>query len=277
MQAGRIEDAFSMAAFLAFLELRSFRADHPFLTDTEVVNSLSHIKTSAIGLDYPGGLALLRDLDSSLDWKPSREKLRLFVYEWVRLVEPSWLRFVPYGREKLRRALEDNESQCFREAGLFDSVPDDSVVEWWDRVAALTRGASDAEKMKRARLAERLSLKHERKRLKSLKIHKEPKWVALEDNTLGYDILSYDLDTEGRIVSRLVEVKSKLSDIIFLTRTEWDNAVGAEHRVVFHVWDLPQERLREYRVREVAPNIPWDQGSGTWQNVRIMLEPQTST
>ncbi len=272
MQARGIKDAFSMAAFLAFLELRSFRAEHPCLTDAEVVASLNRVRTSAIGLDFRGGIALLRRLDSSLDWKQTKEHLRLFVYEWVRLVEPRWLRLVPYGREKLRNALGRDQVQCFREAGLFDADPDKKVVEWWDCMAALMRGASDAEKMKRARLAERLSLEHERMRLKGLGISEEPRWVALEDNTLGYDILSYDFDSEGRIVSRLVEVKSKLSDTIFLTRNEWENAFGAAQRTVIHVWDLPQERLREYRTSEMAPNIPLDQGTGTWQHVRITLE-----
>ena len=275
MQARRIEEAFSMAAFLAFLELRSFRTDHPSLTDEEAVASLVSVRSNASGLDFSGGLALLRSLDSSLDWEPTKDRLRLFVYEWIRLVEPGWLRLVPYGREKLRKALGPDEVQCFRGAGLFDESPDNEAIEWWDRLAALMRGVSDAERMKRARLAERLSFEHERTRLNRLGISKEPKWVALEDNTVGYDILSYNLDSEGRIVSRLVEVKSKLSDTIFLTRTEWENAFSAAQQTVLHVWDLPQKSLREYHPREIAPNIPQDQGAGTWQDVRIELDSRS--
>ena len=271
MQARKLEEAFSMAAFLAFLELRSFRTDHPSLTDAEAVASLVSLRSRASGLDFFGGLTLLQSLDSSLDWKPTKSRLRLFVYEWIRLVEPRWLRLVPYGREKLRQALERDQTQCFREAGLFDESPDNEAVDWWDRLATLMRGISDAEKMKRARLAERLSLEHEKTRLKRLGISMEPKWVAIEDNTLGYDILSYDLNSEGRIVSRMVEVKSKLSDNIFLSRNEWENAFSAAQQTVIHVWDMPQKRLREYLPREIAPNIPRDQGAGTWQDVRITL------
>ena len=271
MQSRSLEDAFSMSAFLAFLELRSFLAGHPSLKDTDAVTSLNRVRASSTGLDFRGGLALLRKLDSSLDWQLTQDRLRLFVFEWVKLIRPRWLRLVPYGRERLRGALDDDQTQCFRKAGLFDEMPDADALEWWDRLADLMRGAADAEKMKRARHAERLSLEFEVSRLKCLGISRAPRWVALEDNSLGYDILSYDVDPEGLVVTRLVEVKSRLSDAIFITRNEWENASGAAQRSVIHVWDLPEERLREYQVHDVAPHIPLDQGHGAWQDVCIAL------
>ena len=274
MHPRRIEDAFSMAAFLAFLELHSFRADHPSLSDAEAVASLVNLRSRATGLDFRGGVALFRALDSSVDWNLTKSRLRTFVFEWVQLVQPRWLRLVPFGRQGVRRALDIDHAQCFREAGLFDEVPDDETVQWWDRVAALMRGVSDEEKMTRARLAERLSFEHEKRRVKNLGIRDEPKWVSLEDNSLGYDILSYDRDKMRRTVTRLVEVKSTLSDSIVLTRNEWQNASSAAQQAVIHVWYLPKRILREYRPCEIAPNIPMDQGSGAWQDVRIALDPQ---
>ena len=260
-----------MSAFLAFLEIRSFLAEHPVVTESDAITSLCRVRASSAGLDFRGGLTLTRKLAPSLDWKLSQGWLRLFVFEWVKITQPSWLRLVPYGREKLRGALDDDKTQCFRQAGLFDDVPDADALEWWDRLADLTRGASDAEKMKRARRAERLSLDFELGRMKSLGISRVPRWVALEDNSLGYDILSYDLEPEGAVVTRLVEVKSRLANEIYITRNEWENASGAPRRSVIHVWDLPEERLREYRVSDVAPHIPLDHGDGAWQDVRIAL------
>ena len=271
MHSRRLEDAFSMSAFLGFLEIRSFLAEHPSLPERDAIASLYRVRASCTGLDFRGGLTLVRKLDPSLDWQLSQDRLRLFVFEWVKMTQPLWLRLVPYGREKLRGALDDDQTQCFRQAGLFDETPDADTLEWWDRLADLTRGASDAEKMKRARHAERLSLDFELSRLKCLGISRTPRWVALEDNSLGYDILSYDLDPEGTVVTRLVEVKSRLSDEIYITRNEWENASGAARQSVIHVWDLPEERLREYRVRDVAPHIPLDQGHGVWQDVRVAL------
>ena len=274
MRPRRIEDAFSMAAFLAFLELRSFRADHPLLSEAEAVASLVNLRSRAIGLDFRGGITLFRALDSSVDWNSTTSHLRNFVFEWTRLVQPPWLRFVPFGRQRVRKALDIDHAQCFRAAGLFDEVPDDETVQWWDRVAALMRGVSDEEKMMRARLAERLSFEHEKRRVKGLGIRDEPKWISLEDNSLGYDILSYDRDKMQRTVTRLVEVKSTLTGSIFLTRNEWRNASSAAQRAVIHVWYLPQKKLHEYRPCEIAHNIPVDQGSGAWQDVEIELDPQ---
>ena len=271
MHPRSLDDALSMSAFLAFLQLRSFCADHPALTIGDVVTSLNRVRSSSTGLDFRGGLALFRALDSSFDWQQTQNHLRLFIFEWMKLIEPPWLRLVPYGREKLRVALVDDQVQCLRQAGLFDEVPDEGALAWWDRLANLMRGAADAEKMKRARHAERLSLEFELDRLKCLGISRPPRWVALEDNSLGYDILSYDLDPEGLIVTRLVEVKSRLSDDISITRNEWQNVSGAAQRSVIHVWDLPEEQLKEYRAHDMAPHIPLDQGEGAWQDVRITL------
>ena len=260
-----------MAAFLAFLRVRSLRAEHPSFTDAELVETLERVSESASGLDFRGGLALLHGLDPSLNWSAAGDPLRLFIFEWVKLVQPRWLRFVPYGRERVRGALGRDQAQCFREARLFEETPDDEAIQFWDRVAALMRGVLDAEKMERGRLAERLSLEHERQRLDRLGIAREPSWVALEDNTLGYDILSYDFDPNGRLVPRMIEVKSRRSDVIFLTRNEWNNAFTAAQQSVIHVWELPQQRLREFHPHDLAGSVPVDQGAGVWQNVRITL------
>lgn len=132
------------------------------------------------------------------------------------------------------------------------------------------RGAVDAERLVRAREAERLSLDYERKRLKGLGITLDPRWVAIEDNTLGYDIHSYDL-WDGEIVARLVEVKSTLSDTIFITKNEWRNADSADEHYCFHVWKLPEKVLTEYTVEVMRKHVPIDQGSGNWESVRIEL------
>ena len=265
-----------MSAFLAFLETRSFLVRHPAIPEADAIATLYRVHAGSSGLDFRGGLALLRALDSSLDWQLTRSHVRLFAFEWVKLTRPPWLRLIPHGRGKLRVALGDDQAQCLRQAGLFEEVPDKAVLAWWDRLANLVRSATETERMQRARHAERLSLEFELRRLSRLGIPRNPRWVALEDNSLGYDILSYDVDQRGLVVTRLIEVKSRLSDDIFITRNEWENAAGAEQQSVIHVWDLPEERLREFRVYDIAPHIPLDQGDGTWVDVRITLPSWTS-
>lgn len=183
---------------------------------------------------------------------------------------PWWLRLAPSGRERLKPVLTPNELQCLRRAGLYDSNPDAAVVSWWDRLAALTRGLVEVERMEQARSAERLSLERERARLLSLGLAVEPEWVALEDNSLGYDIRSYDLQ-DGAIVSRLIEVKSTLADSFHISRNEWRNADSAATQYVFHIWKMPDEELCELPVTAVRPHVPHDLGNGRWQDTLVSL------
>lgn len=259
-----------MAAYSAFVSLHHYLSKNPQLERADAIAAIRHTNSDAFGLDFVGATGLCEILNLTDDWSDTKEGLRLFVFEYIKATQPWWLRMVPYGREKVRSALERDQVQCLREAGLFDPVPDAETVAWWDEIGALVRGTVDAERMIRAREAERLSLEHERARLKTLGIDKEPKWVSLEDNTLGYDIQSYDV-SDGSVVNRLIEVKSTTSDAIFITRNEWQNAATADQHYFFHVWKMPEATVEEYSVSTIKPNIPTDQGSGLWQDVRVEL------
>jgi hypothetical protein len=139
---------------------------------------------------------------------------------------PWWCRFFPYGRQRLATALTQDELQTFRSAGLFEEVPPAEVVEWWDAFAALIRSAEDERLHAQGRYGERLSLTYERDRLVSLGISEEPKWVALDDNSAGYDIQSYE-HTDYGLKNLLIEVKSsqRSPPRLVLTRGEWSAAV----------------------------------------------------
>ncbi|BDV36590.1 protein NO VEIN domain-containing protein [Methylocystis iwaonis] len=52
-----------------------------------------------------------------------------------------------------------------------------------------------------------------------LGINMPPVWMAVEDNTAGYDIQSFDMGAEGPVV-RLIEVKSTIASPLsfFLSR-----------------------------------------------------------
>jgi hypothetical protein len=180
------------------------------------------------------------------------------------------LRLVPFGRDRVGSVLQQDQIQWLREAGLFDAVPDLDSIRWWERLGEAARGAVEAERLIRAREAERMSLEYERDRLRRLGIELEPQWVALDDSTLGYDILSYDL-WNGEIAARLVEVKSTISGTIFITKNEWRNAATADPHYCFHVWRLPEKILTEFSVGLMSQHIPVDQGLGSWENVRIEL------
>lgn len=273
-----LAQCFSMAAFLGFIELNSYMINHESVSPQDAAERIKRVRAKASGFDFQSAIVLSQHLEADLPWTPSQDGLRLFITEWTKLVNPTWLRHVPYGRRFLKQALRPNELQCFREAGLFDDPPNDAAVSFWDRMSALVRNMSDEEKMMRARTAERMSMDYESRRLRDLGIPSEPKWVALEDNSLGYDILSYDL-IDSRTIPKMIEVKSSLSHSIIITRNEWENAQSAPNQSVFHVWLLRSTKKELVTCRNTAPlelsvdhmrrHIPHDCGEGKWLDVEV--------
>jgi hypothetical protein len=133
---------------------------------------------------------------------------------------------------------------------------------------ARVRQEHDAEKLQRARQAEQLSIEFERKRLATLGIDMEPRWMAIEDNTVGYDVLSYNPGSFSP-TNRLIEVKSTIASPLrfFLTRNEWNEALQYGSAYVFHVWDLQKSppALFERTVAQITPHVPEDQAKGQWK------------
>jgi len=197
----------------------------------------------------------------------------------VLLIElPEWARLVTLGRGRFIKRLKSNEYRdirsLFRQARLLDEPPTANDIEWWDALQAHVRGKQNQDAMRRARIAEQLTLKHECTRLKSLGIEIAPRWMAIEDNTVGYDILSYSPSEFGP-ANLLIEVKSTIaSPLRFnVTRNEWEQAVSFGEAFLFHVWDLRPTPpvLYERTVAQVAPHMPNDNEDGKWTNALIPL------
>lgn len=266
-----MDHCLTMAAYSAFVVLRRYLVRNPGLGVSTAIGILRQTSSDNTGLDYAGGAAIHQFLQADVSCFDHRKAIQTTVFEIVKFTQPWWLRLVPYGRAKVKAVLNQDQIQCFREAGLFDAVPDASVLTWWDEIGAAARSTVDVERMLRARQAERLSLEYERVRLQRLRISLEPEWVSLEDNTLGYDIRSYEL-SGGEIVCRLIEVKSTTSGAIFITKNEWLNASSAERNYYFHIWKFPEKCFVEYSVAAMRPNMPIDKGSGMWQDVMVSLD-----
>lgn len=264
-----VERCLTMSAYAALRALRSYLEINPSSSVASAVEVLRRTNSDFAELDYLAALTLHECFPLGVP-RDHRGALRFLIREIIRFGRPWWLRLAPYGSEKLRSALDEDQSQCFRDAGLFDLIPDTETVAWWDELASFVRGYAEAERVSQGREAERLSFERERKRLKELGISEEPAWVALADSTLGYDIKSFDL-VGGVVVNMLIEVKSAMSGVIFVTRNEWNNALSAGDRYVFHVWRMPDEQLIEIWPKGIDPHIPSDHGSGVWQDVKITV------
>ena len=272
MPQARNEPLLTMSAFCGLVALRRYAAMHPNVPVPDAVHAVRRLSADDAHHDYGAAVTLhafIGDDCASDDVVPLFQDT---ISSVVRRNRPWWIRLAPLGRARLRAALNPNEAQCFEAAGLFIEMPTTDVLAWWDSLAQAARAAENDGKLQQGREAEQLTLAFERERLARLGIERDPKWIALEDNTAGYDIQSFDPGVVEP-VNKLIEVKSCSGEVvqIFISRTEWETAVASAPRYHFHVWLLPEKKLIELSVNDIAPHIPLNQGSGVWQSVGVTL------
>jgi ABC-type molybdenum transport system ATPase subunit/photorepair protein PhrA len=128
--------------------------------------------------------------------------------------------------------------------------------------------------MAQAREAERLSLTHEKATLLAEGISENPKWVGLDDNFAGYDVLSYERGEHG-LINKLIEVKSTTASPLrfYISRNEWDTAKRAGRAYLFHIWDMSKVPPIMYMrtVAQIEPHVPSDNEDGKWSNMEVPL------
>jgi len=195
--------------------------------------------------------------------KPSL-KLRLQLQDILLCEPPPWIGLVKRGFSALK-TLSENTSQCFYEAGLFE-IDDPEVILWWDRIRAEVYENDLLEKIEVGRKGELLSLDLEKKR------GVNPIWISVLDNDAGYDILSQLTPTDQDKL--VIEVKTSNEDwdkaSFYLTRNEW-LILNSHAYAQVHLWSIskPDYTYAILDFQEVKKHIPYDYGSGEWQNVRI--------
>jgi hypothetical protein len=197
-----------------------------------------------------------------------RTNLRTFLRDYIQIADPPWVRLAALGRRDVLLQAPDGVRQLLVESGMAYSC-DDDVVQWWDQLGAESRGYKNSRLTEIGRAGERLTLAYEEKRTGRV-----PKWVAIESNADGYDVLSVVSSTDSRRLA--IEVKTSQQDVeagsFYVTRHEWDTACDSLCHV-FHVWDICREcpRLAVLTVDEVADHVPLDKGAGAWQTSKVPL------
>ena len=178
------------------------------------------------------------------------------------------------GRKRFAKELSSDAQAVFIAAGLMVDQPSREIVNWWDSISDHARYILGLENMNRAREAELLTIKKERKRLKGIGIDKEPEWLGLDDNFAGYDVLTYDFGDAG-LVNKLIEVKSTIASPprFFVSRNEWKVAENSGESYSFHIWEMQKKppKLHICSVADIKSHIPTDQGKGRWKNAEIAL------
>lgn len=263
------ERLLSMSAFEAAQVLRSFKQRNPGLLAQDAVKTVRAIRADVYALDYEAGLLLEAALPALLE-EASDIFFRACIDAIIHMYRPLWMRLAPGGREQVMRAVPLNGSQCFRAAGLLETPPSPAIWSWWDDLAAQIRADRDAALVEQGREAEWWSYERENALVAAAGINRQPVWASIEDNSLGYDILSYRRSgiTE---TSRLIEVKSSSSTParMILTRNEWKTAERYGEALEFHLWVIPSRQLFIFDVDTVRRSIPTNRGNGNWLEVEI--------
>jgi len=274
MSSFSFERLFSMGAFDALRSIRQQALHYPDLDRQSIVALLQATDSEMSGLDFVAAQELHDLVTLDAPSGTPHEFYRHCITSVILGQRRSWSRSITLGRSRFLNQLSRDEHLCFRAALLTDSPPPEDVVVWWDTISFEMRHSADKIRMDRARLAERLSIQHERERLAALGIDLEPKWIAIEDNTAGFDVLSFDSSQYGP-TNRLIEVKSTIASPLrfFISRNEWEQALKYGSSYHFHIWDLAPAipRLYERTVPQILPHIPEDQASGKWTNAEIPL------
>jgi hypothetical protein len=271
-----IERLLQLSAVTPLIELRRYLFRNPDVTPTDAVAALLEIDETFVASDHEAALALHDLLDPKLIFDDFVGDLRQALARVVVAQRPQWAKRVLLGRARFFNDMEKVDTEvrrCFREAGLFDEDPGHDVVHWWDCLTLELRGIQNFENLMQGRAAEQKSLEVERIKLKHFGIGLEPKWQAIDDNTVGYDILSYRPGKDYP-TNLLIEVKSSSRNppAVIISREEWKKAQEAQANFVFHVWDIRSNKLHEWTFDMIRNHIPFNKGEGKWTSVEVPLK-----
>jgi hypothetical protein len=271
MNSGPPSRLFAMSAVTALIKVRQHQALNPNW-EGDTASLLKAIDPSSASADFDSAIAIHQSLPREVDFADLQSGLQSLLFWLINEYRPWWRKLIPYGRERLRSGLSEDEIQTFRSCGLFSSPASTEIVDWWDRLAAIVRAERDNALGDQGRYAERLTLEYETKRLQQLGIALTPIWVALDDNGAGYDVRSYDVG-QASPINRLIEVKSTISGEpqMILTRNEWDTAAKAGESYFFYVWRLPSEELTIWSSKAIGAAVPSDQPGGRWREASIAI------
>lgn len=217
--------------------------------------------------EHAGGVLVITDRGQTcLEMDKTVSQLRyLLSYYFVERHDP-WLQLARQGRLRLLIQAPPEITQLLHEAELANG-DDDEIVQFWDALAEQVRGEKNRRNLKTGRIGERLTMEFEADRT-----GRKPEWMALNSNHFGYDVLSCVSAEDESLLK--IDAKCSLDSIararFHVTRFEWQIAeTSAEYQ--FHIWNLygKTKRLAVLRSSVLAPHIPVNQNSGSWESVEV--------
>ncbi len=268
-----------MGVLNAVLSLQEFRCANPTVPLADCARLLAYGLANRSGFDYPEALHLNQVIPDCCNASncSRRSRLQNLIEQVIRADDqPSWAMLIPKGRRYVETYLRDSNSlHCLQCAGLYEKPLPQDIAEWWLRLANLARSVEDTKRAQTGMRGEQLTVISEKERLRSAG-HPDllPECVSIEDNTLGYDVTSFDI-VAGQPSDLFIEVKACSSRPLrfFVSRGEWRTATEMRERFLFHIWDLSNTGQGPMVITpdELSVHLPTDRGEGVWKTVEVTL------
>ncbi|MQF69441.1 DUF3883 domain-containing protein [SAR202 cluster bacterium AD-804-J14_MRT_500m] len=268
ISTGVLESGFQMLGMIGRYQMTFQKISEAFPTvgvipveaTLEIAQGLNWIQANANGV-----VALTAAGQNTVSLPGYPQRLRRALLDYVESQRPPWLQNAIYGRKRVLSFLSPEVHQIFREAFVHEGANED-VVKFWSDLAARARGQRADKLTEIGRGGEKLTLKYEKRRT-----NREPKWISLESNEDGYDVLSIVDRADSRLLR--IEVKATTqgkSGTIHITRNEWQTALDND-TYTFHIWDLIAEEIAVVSPDDLRGHIPVEQRDGKWETVVIPI------
>jgi len=269
------DSAFRLSVLQGGIVLRRHLLKYPGLQPEDAIRQLESGPAFLARYDYVTVLEIVKThgWEAFPETNDFRIALRESLFILAKKLQPFWARMSIFGREKVLKIMGADQEQCLDDAGLLDYPVEAAVLSWWDNLSNFFRGIQDEQQNEIGREAERLTLLYEAKQLQQLGIDKKPIWVAPEDNTIGYDVLSYRSDGKS-VFPIYIEVKgtSFRPPHFFMSRQEWEKASGLNTNYFLYIWDVKIPKLLAILgLSAMRLNVPLDQGDGRWTEVECQV------
>jgi hypothetical protein len=251
---------------ITFPEIRSAFSYIESLPSSTIIGTAQALNW--LDVDDDGHVALTA-LGSRILFAPTYEqRLRFALLDYIDVARPFWIQNASVGRSRVLAFAGAEISQLFIEARLAHGT-DEEVVDFWDSLAAKARSQKNDKMTLIGRCAERLTIDYEQERT-----GQSPKWIAIDSNADGYDVLSIVDALDDRPLS--IEVKASthgLAGYFHLTRNEWEHGVNAKNHV-FYLWDIRNDdkpALAALSPADLMDHVPIESGLGVWESIKIPL------
>lgn len=180
----------------------------------------------------------------------------------------KWLEYAFLGREKSINAIVHSDDKACLQNLLLLGKLDKNGEQWWQALSVFSRSIINDSKQESGREGEDIVYDYERKRLGE---EADIKKMFIEDNSAGYDLLSYvnsDLDRRLHIE---VKASKSSSGKAFISKNELNKAKLYQEYYRFYFVDLDRSKLAIVSYDQIQPHISKDQGSGKTETLSLPL------